>query len=390
MNPSPLLVAEATSGLPGPLLAALLTWIAAVMVLRMTALTERVRLEWAVAVLIGSYWCTALLRDRAVQSLLTRWTTLADVRLATHAAALVGAGAILWIGLLWRAQRPLRRPVVTLIWVAVTLLVVALAWISAPARAADVAVEELSGWRPGVYLTVYSLPTALAEIPVLITAVGLMWHWRQSLSRAAFGAIVAICIAFSQFDAWTRIVTGWLITTGVHRLTADRAHDNDGLFLVPIALLMLLAVPSIITSLAIRLRKDPASRNIEVLRPMWNDMMAARPEMRLNVRTRTTQPQVSEHRMRIEIEDTMISAAPYLTTLGPLPTPAQVCHTLRAALTRSEHEQIDEAAAAPQWVGNEAFVLDIAREWTRTRPAAGQPRAVVEPDSTVDARKATT
>ncbi|WP_216897351.1 DUF6545 domain-containing protein [Nocardia alni] len=389
MSPSPLLVAEATSGLPEPLLAALLTWIAVALLLRITVLVERVRLEWAVAVLIGSYWFTALLRDQAVQSVLTRWTTLADVRLATHAAALVGAGAILWIGLLWRARQPVRAAMLALIWAGVVLAVAALAWISAPARAADIAVEELSGWRPGVYLTIYSLPTALAEIPVLITAVSLLWHWRQSRSRAAFGAIVIICIAFSQVDAWTRLVTGWLITTGVHRLTTDRAHSNDLLFLIPIAMLMLLAVPSIITSLAIRTHRDPASRNSRILRPMWEDMMRARPEMRLNALTWTTLPQVTEHRMRVEIEDTMISAAPYLTGLGPAPIPAQVCDALRAALTGGAVEHDDQNAAAPPWIGDETFVLDIAQEWNRTRTDNGQPSALEEADSPGHPRKAT-
>ncbi|BCK59408.1 MULTISPECIES: DUF6545 domain-containing protein [Nocardia] len=386
MSPSPLLVAEATSSLSGPATAALLTWIAAALVLRMAVLVNRVRLDWAVAVLIASMWCTALLRDRAVQSTLTRWISLADVRLATHAAALVGAGAILWIGLLWRARRPVPNAVVPLIWLAVAVLAGALAWISAPARAANIAVEELPGWRPGVYLTVYSLPTALAEVLPLVTAVSLMWHWRESRSRAVFGAIVTACIAISQLDAWTRIVTGWLLTTGVQgQLTSERAGGNDLLFLLPVALMMLLAVPSIATSLAIRLGKDAASRNVRVLAPMWEDMMAARPEMRLHVQARTTLPQVTEHRMRIEIEDTMISAAPHLTGLPPRPTPAQVCAALRAALSADNAERGDQAAAAPSWVGDELFVLDIAREWTRTRADSGQPP--VEADS--KARKAT-
>ncbi len=361
-----MLVAEATSALNEQLVAALLAWIGFVLVLRTSVLVQRVRLDWAVALLVASLWFTALLRDRAVQQVLTRWVVLADVRLATHAAALVGAGAILWIGLLWRARRPVRGRVVALIWVGVAVLVGALAWISAPARAANVAIEELPGWRPGVYLTVYSLPTALAEMLVLITALGLVWHWQQSWTRAVFGALVTVVITMSQFDAWTRIVSGWLITFDMDQLTA-RAGGNDLLLLVPVALLMLLAVPSVVTSLAIRMRRDSASRNIRVLGPMWEDMMAARPEMRLNVRARTTLPQVTEHRMRVEIEDTMISAAPHLTDLDPSPTPPQVCRALRAALTPAVTERGDHAAAAPPWIGDEGFVLEIAREWTRSR-----------------------
>lgn len=381
--PSRLLVAEATSSLHEPLIVALLVWIAVVLIVRMTVLVERVRLDWAVTVLIGSLWVTALLRDRALQSVLTRWIALADLRLLTHIAAIVGAGGILWIGLLWRARRPARGPVLALIWVGVAMVAVALAWISAPARAANIAVEELPGWRPAIYLAVYSLPTALAEILPLITALSLMWHWRQSWARAAFGALVTIVIALSQVDAWSRIVTGVLISSGVRdQLTADRAGSNDLLFLLPVALMMLLAVPSIITSLAIRLHKDPASRAIGVLGPMWEDLMAARPEMRLNVQARTTLPQVTEHRMRVEIEDTMISAAPYLAGLGPSPTPPQVCETLRLALNTENAERGDQAAAAPSWVGDEGFVLGVAREWTRTRSAT------TEADSTT--RKATT
>lgn len=370
MSPSssPLLVAEATSSLSEPVAAALLTWIALVVVARMTLLVERLRLDWALATLAVSFWFTALLRDRAVQSVLTRWIALADIRLATHAAALCAAGALVWIGLLWHARKPVRDSTIAWIWVGVAVLVIALAWISAPARAANIAVEELSGWRPGVYLMTYSLPTALAELLPLVTAVSLVWHWRQSIARAAFAGVIIACIAVSQFDAWSRIITGWMITAGQDELTIDRAGTNDLLFLVPVALLMLLALPSIATSLAIRLRRDPASRNIAVLQPMWADMMAARPEMRLHVRARKTLPQVTEHRMRIEIEDTMISAAPYLAGLDPRPTPAQVCQALRATLAAGETDHGDQNATAPRWVGNEAFVLKIAREWAQTRP----------------------
>lgn len=367
--PSPLLVAEATSSLSEPVAAALLTWIAVIVVVRMVVLVERVRLDWAVAALVASFWLTALFRDRAVQSVLTQWISLADIRLATHTAALGGAAAMLWIGLLWRARKPVRDRTVVLIWVAVALLSVALAWISAPARAANIAVEQLSGWRPGLYFTVYSLPTSLAEILILITAVNLMWHWRQSLARAVFAAVLTACIAMSQLDAWTRIITGWLISAGVQdQLTTDRASSNDLMFLVPVAVLMVLAFPSIAQSLAIRLRRDPASRNIAILEPMWADMMRARPEMRLHVQARRDLPQVTEHRIRIEIEDTMISAAPYLASLPVRPTPAQVCQALREALAAGDSTNTEQDATAPEWVGKEAFVLEIAREWTRTRP----------------------
>lgn len=367
--PSALLVAEATSSLSEPVAAALLIWIAVVVVARMTVLIERLSLDWALATLAMSFWFTALLRDRAVQSVLTRWITLADIRLATHAAALCAAGALVWIGLLWHARKPVRDGTIALIWVGVAVLVAALAWISAPARAANIAVEELSGWRAGVYLTTYSMPTVLAELMILITAVSLVWHWRQSLARAVFAGVLIACIAVSQIDAWTRILTGWLITAGVQDdLAAGRAGTNDLLFLAPVALLMLLALPSIATSLAIRLRCDPASRNIAVLEPMWADMMDARPEMRLHVKPRKTLPQVTEHRMRIEIEDTMISAAPYLAGLGPRPDPSQVCEALRAALDVGDGGLRYQDATAPEWVGNEAFVLKIARQWSRARP----------------------
>ncbi|WP_028478236.1 DUF6545 domain-containing protein [Nocardia sp. CNY236] len=374
MSPSPLLVAEASSSLSEPVAAALLTWIAVVVVLRMSVLVERARLDWAAVVLIGSFWCIALLRDRAVQEVLTRWISLADVRLAAHTAALVGAGAILWIGLLWRARRPVRGCVVPLISVSVAVLAGALAWISTPARAVNVAIEELSGWRPGVYMTVYSLPTMVAEILPLITALSLIWNWQQNRARAALGATIAVCVALSWIDGLTRTVTGWMISAGVPgQVGAERAEHNDLLFLLPVALLMLLGMPSIATSLAIRLGKDSASRNIRVLGPMWEDMMAARPEMRLNVRARNTLPQVTEHRMRIEIEDTMISVAPWLTCLDPDPTPPQVCQALRAAYTADAAEQGDQAAAAPLWVGDEKFVLEIAREWARTRSTQVSP-----------------
>ncbi len=361
--PSPLLLQEATSSMPEGAGVALTVWIAAALVLRMTLLLERSRLDWAIAILVSAMLATAVSRDRVVQSVVTPWLALADIRLATHIAALALAGALLWVGLLWRVQQPASSRTAVWIMVGVAVLGAALAWLSVPARNANIAVEELNDWRTPAYMMVYSLPTPLAEIPMLITSVGLAWGWRGNRPRAVFGGIATVCIALSMADSFSRMLSAWLLFAGVHnKFTADRAISNDWLFLVPVAGFMLMTIPSIVTSANIRLRRDQATRNIRTLYPMWKDMMAARPQTRLQVQVRSSLPQVIEHRMRIEIEDATISATPWLTSLGEQPTPAQVCAALRSALLEST-DCGDTRARTPPWIDDEHFVLAVAREW---------------------------
>lgn len=370
-----MLTTEATSSMPEAVGLALMAWIATALVLRMTLLLERSRLDWAVASLVSAMLATAFLRDRVVQSVLTPWLALADIRLATHIAALAVAGALLWVGLLWRVQRPVSWHTAAWITVGVAVLGVALAWLSVPARAANIALEELPGWRTPIYMMVYSLPTPLAEIPMLITSVGLVRRWDQNRPRAVFGGVATVCIALSVYDSCSRMLSAWFLFAGVHNgFTADRASSNDWLFLVPVAGFMLMTIPSIVVSGNIRLRRDQATRNIRILAPMWEDMMAARPGTRLHVQVRTSLPQVIEHRMRIEIEDVTISAAPWLACLGEQPTPAQVCAALRSALFDSASGGGDTHAKVPSWIGDEQFILAVAREWKLTAHGGAEPR----------------
>ncbi|WP_433663065.1 DUF6545 domain-containing protein [Nocardia sp. CA-128927] len=352
-----------------------MAWIAAALVLRMTLLLERSRLDWAVAALVSAMLATAVLRDRVVQSVLTPWLPLADIRLATHIAALAMAGAMLWLGLLWRVQKPVSWHTAAWITTVVAVLGMTLAWLSVPARTANIAIEELHDWRTPMYMIVYSLPTPLAEIPILITYLSLVRRWRQSRPRAVFGGTATVCTALSVFDSCSRMLSAWLLFAGVHNeFTAYRAIINDWLFLVPVAGFMLLTIPSIVASANIRLRRDRATRNIRILSPMWEDMMAARPATRLHVQVRNSLPQVTEHRMRIEIEDVTISAAPWLAGLGEKPTPAQVCAALRSALLDGAPDCGDTHAKALDWIGDEQFILAVAREWTLTGRAGAAPR----------------
>ncbi|WP_331761183.1 hypothetical protein OG225_42760 (plasmid) [Nocardia sp. NBC_01377] len=366
--PSPLLVTEATSVVPGVAATALVGWIVILMVLRMTLMLERSRLDWAIATLIGAYVCVAVLRVGTVQSVFTEWIALADVRLATHISALIGAGAVLWIGLLWRTRTPVSRWTMGGIVTAVVVLGVTLAWLSMPARQANIAVEELGNWRTPAYMMVYSLPTPLAEIPVLITSFDLIRRWRQSGRRAVLGIVTTSAIALSMIDSFSRISSAWLVFHGVdNELTEARASSNDLLFLGPISALMLLAIPSIVESTRIRLRSDPASRNIRTLEPLWNDLMLARPATRLQVQHRDSLPQVTEHRMRIEIEDVMLSVAGPLAALDDRPTPGQVCAALRAALSEEIPDGSGSEVIAPDWLEDERFILAVARVWKETQ-----------------------
>lgn len=279
---SDMLQREATSTLPGWLTLFLVIWVGGVVLVRQLVLVDRTPADTAAHIWVALSLATVALRDATVQRVLGEaGISLSDIRSLTHTVVLLSAGALAVLGLLWERKRLPDQNLPYWLMGSALLISVSLWLIALPARSQGIAVEELQNWRTALYMTLYSIPTPIAEIPALITAVAMLRE-RATRPRLLFGLLVLLAIAGSWTDHLTRLASGWFLAFGVHNdFTAARSGSNDALFLPILAFLVIIGIPNIVTSLKVRVGRDPASTSVKLLAPMWRTLTSALPEYRL-------------------------------------------------------------------------------------------------------------
>lgn len=375
---SEMLQREATSTLPGWLTLVLVIWVGGVVLVRQLVLVDRTPADTAAHVWVALSLVTVTLRDATAQRFLEdQGLSLADIRSLTHTVVLLSAGALAVLGFLWERKRLPDRNLPY--WLIASALVIsgALWLIALPARSQGIAVEELQNWRTALYMTLYSLPTPIAEIPALITAVAMLRE-RATRPRLLFGLLVLLAIVGSWTDHLTRLVSGWFLAFGVHNdFTAARAGSNDALFLPILAFLVVIGVPNIVTSLKVRVGRDPASTSVKLLAPMWRTLTSALPEYRL-VETHTfSDPAEVALRIRIEIDECIVELSGWLPEGTEWPdSPQDRAQLLEAALNRYRNSLGPNPAQPPDWLRSDDAVDDVARFWKTShqqhRPTPGK------------------
>ncbi|MCX2966268.1 DUF6545 domain-containing protein [Gordonia aquimaris] len=310
------------------------------------------------------------LRNATVQGVLADLgVTLTDVRSLTHLFVLLSAAALAVVGFLWeRGRLPSRRLPYWL--VAAAFVIAAALWLLAsPARSQGIAVEELEGWRTAAYMTLYSLPTPIAELPALFTAV-VMLRERSTRPRLLFGAVVLVAIASSWLDHLYRLVTGWFLAFGADNdFTDARSGSNDALFLPILAVLVIIGIPNIVSSFQVRFGRDPDSLSVRLLAPLWRSLTSALPEYRL-VETHTfVHPAEMAYRMRIEIDECVVELAGWLPDGATWPEDATGrAALLEEALERFRAGRTRSHASAPAWLKSDTQIDDVARAWRGVQP----------------------
>lgn len=172
---SDMLQREATSTLPGWLTLFLVIWVGGVVLVRQLVLVDRTPADTAAHIWVALSLATVALRDATVQRVLGEaGISLSDIRSLTHTVVLLSAGALAVLGLLWERKRLPDQNLPYWLMGSALLISVSLWLIALPARSQGIAVEELQNWRTALYMTLYSIPTPIAEIPALITAVAML------------------------------------------------------------------------------------------------------------------------------------------------------------------------------------------------------------------------
>ena len=364
---SEMLRQEATSGMSGWLTLILVGWVAGVVVVRAVVLVDPRPVDYAANLWVAGSLVVVGLRDATVQQLLgsSVGLSLADIRSITHLMVLYCAASLAILGFYWERGRLPYPHLPRVLLIVATVIGVVLWFIALPARRAGIAVEELASWRTGLYMTLYALPTLLAEIPALITAV-LMLRERSARSRTFFGCVVLFAIAGSSFDHLTRMLSGWFLAFGEHNaLTDARTHSNDVLFLPILAVLVVIALPGMISSIRIRLGRDRHSEGVKLLAPIWSAVTNELPEVRLTETHGLVSAAEKAHRMRIEIEDAVVELACWLPpgTNWPADARGQAAVLSEALRRYSTGVEQRHPVRPPEWLKTEGGVDAVACAW---------------------------
>ena len=366
MHASEFLEQQATTSLPWYVTAPLFVWVIGILGLRSIVLVDKRSVDRAIAWFAFWLIVVALLREPWVHSPLFKLGfELSDIRVMTHTAAIAAAAAIFMLGLYWReVRRPPKRLLPAL--VAFTIgCGLALFLVSLPARDHGVAVEELENWRTGLYMTIYSLPTPVAEVLILAISAGLIRE-RSTSARVFLGTVVFVAAATSTFDHLSRLAVGWFLSFGVHNgLTDARAESNDLFFLPVMAGLAVLAIPSIVTSIRIHRGRDSAAVAVKVLGPMWSTLTNTLPQYRLPQTHGLGAASGLEHRMRVEIEDCIGVLNYHLPPGTEWPgDPQGRAQMLMRALAEYEKGTPPTSIRPPSWLSSSDQVLALAAAWS--------------------------
>src|SRR3546814_787542 len=140
----------------------MITILAIIIVARVLLVSKR-QLDRSVTQILIWWLCAAVLRESWFQQAVITHSdlTLSDIRLVTHASVIASSVAVYLVVRSW-SLRPVQTRTVVRLYCAGLVAAVVLGFLSAPARAQGIAVEELHSWRTAFYMIIYSAPMPLA------------------------------------------------------------------------------------------------------------------------------------------------------------------------------------------------------------------------------------
>lgn len=261
-----------------------------------------------------------------------------------------------------------------------------------PARRRGLLIDQTSGWDAVVLWTLF-------EIPIVVTAIAVL---RLCLREFRTGDVrprerllyYGICAAAAGLllDAGNNV-----IAATIQVLTHSPSIDPEMIrkawtFLSSAIITVFMSALPVADLLLTRLGWDRIGRYCRRLTPLWRDLTAAVPEIRLQLDDGLGVPESRLHRMTVEIRDALLRLRPYLpdeapaaTDPGTAPSPestrayavriaAAASAKLRGLPPRPVAAVSTFSLTAHDHVAELQTLLALAREWPHARLAATEPR----------------
>ncbi len=354
---STILVNQARSTTP-PMLSAVLIFICgSVLILRLLFIRSG-RPQFLVSVLLGVMTLVVLLRDGWVQTTLLEpmGINLATARVMGHSVIMFGSAVLWFLARSWASPRRFSTREIAVVLSIATTTTIWLWWVSGPARAANIAVEDHESWRTAAYLVPMSLPVPIATTAVITALLAQASDRRTRSVTTRLAALAAMLASGLQFiDHISRAVSAVFLSIGQHNwLTHLRTQGVDQVFLPAAAALALATFPS--AWRAISEQRD-ARREVALLDRLWRDIVSRFPGI-AKPETRTLPILQRREEMLIEIEDglTRLPLSTYATS-----TFRRAYDVQRSLLETREPQRLPNS---PSWTANRGAIVSVAAAYS--------------------------
>ncbi|WP_431949236.1 MAB_1171c family putative transporter [Nocardia lijiangensis] len=306
-----------TSSAPAPVAWAILGFCAVALVLRLLWLSGQVRSSERLVtygLLLGT--ASGLLRERAVQDGLADLGMLSvglTRQLSTVVMVLTFAPLCL-LAISWSERWPARQAGISgLVWASAYASGIAMLVVGTHARSLELYIDRAEGWQTPVYFAFFSGWCGATGVLMTYTSIKeLRAGDLRPIHRLTYLTILVVG-AWALEEALSIFVSSVCAATGTGGGFVEfrfRANENNYIYLLAGGAMV--AASGVVSELARRLRIDPASRAVRQLTPMWEDLIAACPEIprpanpdiRMSSRRRV-------HRMTVEIRDALLVLGRY-------------------------------------------------------------------------------
>ena len=292
-----------------------------------------------------------LLRDPHIQNLfLSFGINLATVRVLCHTVVVFGAAVAWFLARAWMTSQKFHRLEMTFVFGSALALSVWLWWVSSPARASNIAMEDLESWRTAAYLLPVSTPVPVACIAI-IAAVVAHGRERNELWTWIWTAAAIMAATLQAVDHVTRAVSGVFLSRGAHNLlTQIRTEGVDQIFLPAVAALALCTLPAIWSTLRTR---ATLQANADAMHSMWSAIVGRVPGIS-KPETKDLPLEFRVEEMFIEIEDGLIRLSLPTHCSSPKEAARHVHDGLR------NYRDGDSPFDPPSWLADRAAILKAA------------------------------
>ncbi|NNH69340.1 hypothetical protein HLB23_05545 [Nocardia uniformis] len=259
------------------------------------------------------------------------------------------------------------------VWVAGYASAILMLIVGSQARSLGQYIDRTEGWQTPVYFAFFSGWCGLTGALMASTSLReLRTGGLRPLHRMTYLIILVVGV-WALEEAVSIFASSVCAATGTGRSFVEfRFSANENNYIYLLAGGAMVAASGVAAEIARRLRVDPASRAVRQLYPMWEDLVAACPEIPRPARSGTRMsPRYRVHRITVEIRDSLLVLGRFAEPApagvdGPAGEATQIVEALRrkqSGAVPGQYRRLQASAPGRDIVDETRALRRIADHW---------------------------